>query len=574
MRTTILKVCTLTWLLTTVSCFCVLAAQDSLTVPQKKSVLLEEYTGYGCGNCPDGARMASVLKDIAGERFHIMAIHAGHYAEPVGENYPDYRTDFGQALLDSAGEIGFPCGSINRHQYEGKAINMFRSQWTKVTKQALAEDAVVNLSVQAVVDARSRHLQVDVRYCFTQEWTDEFALLNVALLQNHIEGYQNGGGAQYDHNHMLRHLLTGQWGDTLRQFTKGEVFSKQYVYDLPDSLRSIFMDVRNLEIVAFITGKDGRDVMNVSASAPRIDNLKEDLQVSMKAVDLPSSRYGYDFVYVEIRNKCNDTLKTLLFEATVNGKDITSDVSVQIPPYQTQAVRVHLNDFAIEHNNTVLLRLTAVNGKNIETDKVEYSFLAPVEVSKGPLYLDLSTDLCGDEVSCSVYNRYGEKVWGRGPFKAGEQTVLHDTIVLEDLGFYAVEFNDHWRDGWLVAPKGSFKLRASDGTLLGQNYSVQNVGDIIFFEFREKEPSVANQNSGLAHSRLSVRATCEGFEILNPEGLDIQSVEVFSMNGACAYRQAVHASTNKTVCFNPGTTQMWIVGIKTAAGIKYEKLIK
>ena len=561
------------WLLTMVSCFCALSAQDSLTIPQKKSVLLEEYTGYGCGNCPDGARMASVLKEIAGERFHIMAIHAGHYAEPVGTNYPDYRTDFGQTLLDSAGDIGFPCGSINRYQYEGNTINMFRSQWTKATKQALAEDAVVNLSVQAVVDAQSRRLQVNVRYCFTQEWADGFALLNVALLQNHIEGYQNGGGAQYDHNHMLRHLLTGQWGDTLHRFVKGEVVSKQYSYALPDSVNSIFMDVRNLEIVAFVTAKDGKDVMNVAAATPRIDNLIEDLQVSVKSVALPSSRYGYDFVFVELQNKCNDTLKTLLFAATVNGKDITSDVSVQIPPYQTQTVRVPLSDFAMENSNTLSLRLKTVNEKNVETDEVEYSFMAPVKVGKGALYLDLSTDLCGDEVLCSVYNRHGEKIWSRGPFKEGEQTVLHDTIVLNDFGVYAVEFSDHWRDGWLVAPKGSYKLRASDGTLLGQNYSVQNAGDIVFFEFKE-EPSVSNQHGGFTNSKLSVRATREGFEIVNPDSFDIQCVEVFSMNGACMYRKTMRTSTNKTVDFTPGTTQMWIVGIKTSVGTKYEKLIK
>ncbi|MCM1531025.1 MAG: Omp28-related outer membrane protein [Bacteroides sp.] len=571
MRANILRVCALAWL-ATAGCLGSLRAQDGLAVPQKKSVLLEEYTGMGCGNCPDGAKVASVLKDIAGNRFHIIAVHAGHYAEPAA-GYPDYRTEFGQALLDSAGDIGFPCGSVNRHQYEGNTLNMYRGSWTKTTKAVLEEDAPVNLSVQAEVDAKTRRLQVEVRYCFMQDLTDDFALLNVALVQNHIVGYQNGGGAAYDHNHMLRHLLTGQWGDTLHQSTKGEIFSKQYGYTLPDSINSVFVDVRNLEVVAFVTGTEGKEVMNVTAANPRIDNLKEDPKVSLAAVDLPASRYGYDFVDVSLRNFCNDTLKTLSFAATVNEKDVAASIGAQIPPYQTQTVRVHLNEFPIENNNTVSLRLTAVNGKSIETEAVEYAFSAPITVADGTLYLEMSTDLWGDEASVSVNDRRGEAVWSKGPFKAGEQTVLHDTIVLEP-GFYAVEFKDYWRDGWMVSPKGSFKLRTADGTLLGQNYSVQNAGDVVFLEVTDGGSSVANQKTESVGSRLAVRALGEGFEILNPDGVELQGVQVFSINGTCLYRQALHTNTGTVVTFLPKSTQMCVVGIRTAAGTEYKKLIK
>ncbi|MCM1168597.1 MAG: Omp28-related outer membrane protein [Bacteroides sp.] len=571
MRTIVLRVCTLA-LLATAGCLVSLRAQDGLAVPQKKSVLLEEYTGWGCGNCPDGAKVASVLKDIAGARFHIIAVHAGHYAEPAA-GYPDYRTEFGDSLLAAAGDIGFPCGSINRHRYEGNTLNMYRSLWTKNTKSALVEDAPVNLSVQATVDAESRLLQVRVHYCFTQDLTDDFALLNVALVQNHIVGYQNGGGAQYDHNHVLRHLLTGQWGDTLRQATEGEVFSKEYSYILPDSINSVSVDVRNLELVAFVTGTDGRDVMNVAAANPRIDNLKEDPKVSLTAVDLPASRYGYDFVDVNLRNLCNDTLKVLSFSAIVNEKNVASEVFVQIPPYQTQTVRVHLNDFPMENNNTVSLRLTAVNGKNIETEAVEYSFSAPITVAGGTLYLEMATDLWGDEASVSVNDRRGDVVWSKGPFKAGEQTVLHDTVVLEQ-GVYAVEFKDYWRDGWMVAPKGSFKLRAADGTLLGQNYSVQNAGDVVFLEVTDGGSSVSNRTTEAVASRLLVCATPEGFEILNPDGLELQGVEVFSINGTCLFRQALHTDTDTAVDFVSSGTQMCVVGIRTAVGIEYKKLIK
>ena len=75
------------------------------TEPQKKSVLLEKYTGVGCGNCPDGARVASVIKDVAGDRFWILSIHEGHYAEPWGD-LPDYRTQWGAAMVEQGGAVG------------------------------------------------------------------------------------------------------------------------------------------------------------------------------------------------------------------------------------------------------------------------------------------------------------------------------------------------------------------------------------------------------------------------------------------------------------------------------------
>lgn len=73
----------------------VLDAQSVSTQVQKKAVLLEEYTGVGCGNCPDGAAVASTIKEAAGNRFYVVAIHEGPYAEPWGD-LPDYRTDWGQ----------------------------------------------------------------------------------------------------------------------------------------------------------------------------------------------------------------------------------------------------------------------------------------------------------------------------------------------------------------------------------------------------------------------------------------------------------------------------------------------
>lgn len=551
-----------------------LHSQEDLTAQRQKAVLLEEYTGSGCGNCPDGAARASILKGIAQDRFYIMAIHAGHYAEPVA-GYADYRTDFGEALLELAGNIGFPSGSINRHPYEGSALNMYRSSWTKATKSALEDTAAVNLTMTAVVDARTRRMQVDVRYCFTQEVTDRFMLLNVAVLQNAVVGRQNGAGSQYEHNHMLRHLLTGQWGDTLRSIEKGQVYSRQYEWELPDSVRNVPLDIRHLELLAFVTNSQCVDIENVCGAYPKIENLQEELNALVETVDLPDTRYGYEFLPVRVRNLCNDTIKSLAFSADVNSETHNVDVSVEIPPYQTREVNVHVGDFPMKsNNNRIALRLLSIQGHEVESEELVYTFFAPTAITGNKLYLELATDMCGDEIHCSLNNRQGNAIWSKGPFEAGVQSTIYDTIEIPGPGFYALELKDYWHDGWMDTPKGYYKLRDADGKLIAQNYSVEEAGDVFFFELKEDGTVSTEKPMDADRQALSVRAIEEGFEVVNPAGLELRSVCVFSLNGRCLYRQKLQVNGNASVRFCSAASQMYVVGIETKTGMVYRKMIR
>src|SRR5687768_4725486 len=57
------------------------------TVVKVRKVLLEEYTGHRCGNCPPAAVTAQTLKSTYGERLVVMTVHAGFFAEPKASPY-------------------------------------------------------------------------------------------------------------------------------------------------------------------------------------------------------------------------------------------------------------------------------------------------------------------------------------------------------------------------------------------------------------------------------------------------------------------------------------------------------
>src|SRR5512133_2768801 len=64
---------------------------DTITGPVRK-VLLEDYTGHKCVNCPKAAMDARVMEEALGGRLILMAVHAGYFAEPAstGEFTADY----------------------------------------------------------------------------------------------------------------------------------------------------------------------------------------------------------------------------------------------------------------------------------------------------------------------------------------------------------------------------------------------------------------------------------------------------------------------------------------------------
>ena len=540
-----------------------LEAQSVSTEVQKKAVLLEEYTGVGCGNCPDGAAMAAMIKQAGGDRFYIISIHEGHYAETE----PDYRTEWGAALLEQAGDIGFPQGSLDRVQYEGSTMNANRGSWTKRAKALMQEEAEVNLHMEASVDAQSREMNIKVEYCYPETFADEFHLLNIALLQNHVIGRQNGAGDSYSHEHMLRDLITGQWGDTLSALQPGQVYVKEYTYAVPEKVGEIEVDIRNIELVAFVT-RTTADVLNTTGAKPRIDNLDEPMALSASAVDLGAARYAGKNFPARIRNLCNDTLKRVEYAAEINGQVQNGQLDVVIPPYQELMVEFTVDDYEPLASNEVSVTVVSANGESLSLPELQYKFTGPMPISSDILYVEWETDDCPDEVAFTVKDRNGRAVYAQGPFEAGSgKQVLKDTVVLESDGIYSLEFSDSWLDGWLEGDKGSFKVKTADGKLLGQNYSVRGAGETIFVDLVKS----TNSETDRMESELKILPVEGGLRILNPDLSIIRRVQVFDMRGALLFDKVMDVRDDVFVPFTVKTVQIGVVKVFTDKGISVTK---
>ncbi|MEN8810085.1 MAG: Omp28-related outer membrane protein [Flavobacteriales bacterium] len=244
------------------------------TTAQNKNVVLEEYTGIYCVYCPDGHARANAIKAGNPNRVVLINVHTGSFAAPTGTD-PDYRTSFGTALAAQTGLTGYPSGTVNRHVFSGTTTATSRADWATNSTTILGQASYANIALEGSIDIQSRVLTVNTEVYITGTAPSSLKL-NIALSQNNVAGPQTGGAnfnasqinanGDYMHGHMLRHLITGQWGDTISTTATGTKISRTYTYTIPADINGVPLVLGDLEIAGFIA--EGNQEIITGANGP------------------------------------------------------------------------------------------------------------------------------------------------------------------------------------------------------------------------------------------------------------------------------------------------------------------
>lgn len=158
------------------------------TVPEKRNVLIEEYTGVNCQYCPLGHKATDqTLAAFPGRAFAIN-IHQGTFASR-------FTTQWGNALAGQASIDGYPSSSMNRHAFDGGSIHIDPGQAYSCAMQVMEMDAPVNVAAMVDIDPVSRLMVVKVEVFYTGNAANSTNMLNVALIQSNVLGPQQGGSA-------------------------------------------------------------------------------------------------------------------------------------------------------------------------------------------------------------------------------------------------------------------------------------------------------------------------------------------------------------------------------------------
>ena len=120
------------------------------------NVLLEDYTGHKCNNCPDAATEAHTIHENYPDRIFVASIHIDPGAQlsfQYTENSGGYTTDhtnpdavkYGETFENGYNFIGNPQGTVNRKTVDGKMFDFYGTWQSRATDIMNTNDLKFNL---------------------------------------------------------------------------------------------------------------------------------------------------------------------------------------------------------------------------------------------------------------------------------------------------------------------------------------------------------------------------------------------------------------------------------------------
>jgi hypothetical protein len=223
-----------------------------------RNVVIEDFTGHRCPNCPAAAYEAMMIEDANPGRVFVASIHAsptglgnfqntasdcGTITNPDDEFctvfYCDEGIAYGTAFGSGFGFIGNPQGNINRISFEGSTMFQFKTEWVARVDEVLnANDLKVNIQAQSNYYPTTNGLFLHVETEFKQDLTGGSYNLVTYLIEDHAEDFQDSMSViveEYEHHNIFRGCLDGlEWGRPITgDYTTGAKSYYDYSYEFP-----------------------------------------------------------------------------------------------------------------------------------------------------------------------------------------------------------------------------------------------------------------------------------------------------------------------------------------------------
>ncbi len=249
------------------------------------NVLIEDYTGHQCGNCPAAGTVGKNIEDANPGRVFTISEHAGYGGvsqyqrihTPDEPEYPKYSRDFtndaGVTYATSISGIpGNPYGLINRKPLSGSSsLWIPHGQWQQYVDNILQAN-VLKANIQAVVnyydetDALFVHVETETKTALTGNYN----LVVYAIAKDVIDWQKNytvfPNDIEFYHHHNV-HLgnVNGIWGDPIfsGEIASGTKIRKDYTYKIKENFKDL-----EYAVVAYLMNADTYEVLQVIMVEP------------------------------------------------------------------------------------------------------------------------------------------------------------------------------------------------------------------------------------------------------------------------------------------------------------------
>ena len=247
-----------------------------------KKVLIEDFTGHLCPNCPQAATEIEAIHDIYGEQIIAIAIHvtksfARPYPASQAPNFQyDFRTSWGDDLdnLFDISSAGLPRGMVNRIGFPDNH-KLGKDEWANAVTNELNKE--INFGIMINSSNNNINITTEVLNNISGSYN-----LVVCLTESGIINWQKDGTENienYEHNHILRSVLLDEALSSNINYETNQEIQKNITYNLTE-LEEYNIDYstnvaelgngnagnwnsNNMSIVAYIYNTNTKEVVQV-----------------------------------------------------------------------------------------------------------------------------------------------------------------------------------------------------------------------------------------------------------------------------------------------------------------------
>ena len=211
----------------------------------KRVVLLEDFTGQMCVNCPLGTEVIEQLQETYGENLIAVGLHGGPLGYKGNANNVGLATEMGDNYYNYWNFEYQPVGLVNRHG----AVNY--ADWVKAVTEELEKDSPLQLELSAQREGQQLLIHVS-EMALSEEVSGK---VQVWVIEDSIQAIQfmpdGSRDREYIHNHVLRQEVNGMWGETL-SVAPGQTVEQTYTQEIDPS-----WNPDHLSVVAFVHNAEG-----------------------------------------------------------------------------------------------------------------------------------------------------------------------------------------------------------------------------------------------------------------------------------------------------------------------------
>ena len=198
-------------------------------VPTGKTVLIKDFTGARCVNCPAAAEYAHSLQhQLDEDHIFIMSVHAGYLAQPIG-SFPNFLTEEGTEWYNN--HDANPLFAVDHVALtDGNTFN--EGQIDAPVTAALEEEQSFEIVVGARYDEADRQLQVSAQAIALNDMDGQF-YITACLVEDNIVGWQTipgGVDKEYVFRNVFRGTINGAYGEAFEDYhvDSDDTFSFSY----------------------------------------------------------------------------------------------------------------------------------------------------------------------------------------------------------------------------------------------------------------------------------------------------------------------------------------------------------